>query len=114
MTQGELAEAINKVPATISDYEKGKSLPPLDITMQLCKIFQVSMDDFVNKDLKREDYEPLLLPEERSNPRAANERLLNKLLMMKLKEVSLALKESRPDLYDELELDELIQEVDGE
>ena len=54
MTQGEIAEKIDKTITTVGDYERGKSIPPLDIANKLCEIFQVNLDDLVNKDLSKE------------------------------------------------------------
>lgn len=53
--QSELAEQLGKTNTAISDYEKGKAQPPLDVVQQLSQIFNVSVDDLINKDLRRAD-----------------------------------------------------------
>lgn len=53
MRQGELAEQLNKHPVSISDYEKGKSVPPIEVALQLCAIFEVDLNNLVMQDLGR-------------------------------------------------------------
>lgn len=52
-----LAKAIDKTSSTISNYEKGKILPPVDILHQLCQILEVSIDTVVSVDIAREGTE---------------------------------------------------------
>lgn len=56
LTQGELAQRIDKTQATIGDYEKGKSTPPVDILLQFCDIFSIDLNRLVNIDLVKESY----------------------------------------------------------
>ena len=107
-TQGDVAEKIGKTIATVSDYEKGRSLPPLDITVKLCNLFGVTLDELVNRDLAREGYaaqQPL--PKEHTDK--PNQELLNRLLVQKLEEVAEELKENYPEAYRKLKLEELIR-----
>lgn len=55
LTQTDLAGELEKTSAAISDYEKGKSVPPLEVALRISQFFQVSIDDLVKKDLRRED-----------------------------------------------------------
>lgn len=112
MTQSDVAEKINKTITTVGDYEKGRSMPPLDIAQKLCEIFQVTLDDLVNKDLSKEgpgrpDGEA---PRKSIKPTADDEELFRRLLVLKLEEVSERLKESDPELYEELRLDALVRD----
>ncbi len=56
LTQMELARELEKTSAAVSDYEKAKSIPPLDVTYRICTFFEVKIDDLVRKDLRKEDY----------------------------------------------------------
>lgn len=47
MTQADLSAKLGKTSVTISDYEKGKSAPPLDVLLLLCDIFQVDLNSLV-------------------------------------------------------------------
>jgi len=54
LTQEDLSKVLDKTKATISDYEKGKSTPPLEVALQLCDIFNVDLNSLVNRDLEKE------------------------------------------------------------
>lgn len=106
-TQGDVAKKIGKTIATVSDYEKGRSLPPLDITVKLSKLFGVTLDELVNRDLVKEEHAPQQLPLKENAPQPRQE-LLNRLLVQKLEEVAEELKENYPEAYRKLKLKELI------
>jgi transcriptional regulator with XRE-family HTH domain len=55
LTQEELAKRLNKHTVSISDYEKGKSTPPIDVALQLCDIFGVDLNGLVTRDLQKEE-----------------------------------------------------------
>ena len=107
LTQEGVAKKIGKTIATVSDYEKGRSLPPLDITVKLSELFGVTLDELVNRDLIREGRPPQQpLPKE--NAAGTSQELLNRLLIQKLEEVAEELKENYPEAYRKLKLEELI------
>ena len=106
LTQNELAAKIGKVPVTVSDYEKGKTVPPIEIALKLCDIFQVSLDDLVNTDLKKAGFPSKA--QKGASPEPGLE-LLNRLLLQKLEEAGEALKKSNPEAYRRLKLEELIR-----
>ncbi len=114
ITQGELAEMIEKVPTTISDYEKGKTVPPLDIALQLGDIFGVSLDDLVKRDLSSEG---LLLsgkaPHGGSVASSQGQELAIRLLALKLKDMAREVKEKDEELYEKIGLEELVRVVSG-
>ena len=111
MTQGEIAEIIDKTITTVGDYERGKSIPPLDIANKLCEIFQVDLNGLVNKDLSKEDpgRPDEEAPRSGKKPTDDDEELFRRLLVLKLEEVSNALKEEQPELYKRLRLAELVR-----
>lgn len=51
MRQGDLAKILKKHSVSISDYEKGKSVPPIEVALQLCRIFEVDLNNLVMADL---------------------------------------------------------------
>ncbi len=107
-TQERLAKELGKTKATVSDYEKGKSLPPLDILLKMSELFDVNLEELVNKDLEKEYVSPGQRTTKASSPNP-NEELLNRLLLQKLEEVAGELKENYPEAYRKLKLEELIR-----
>lgn len=61
MTQEELAEKLNVSRQTISKWETGASSPDLENAINLCNIFQVSLDDFVRGEQVIENQEKITL-----------------------------------------------------
>lgn len=55
LTQIGLAEKLDKTSAAISDYEKGKSTPPMEVAFRICGLFNITLDDFARRDLQKED-----------------------------------------------------------
>jgi transcriptional regulator with XRE-family HTH domain len=55
LKQSDLANTLGKTSAAISDYEKGKVLPPLDVIYRICQYFKVGIDDLVTRDLRKAD-----------------------------------------------------------
>lgn len=110
LSQEQIAERIGKTKSNLSSYENGRSVPPLDVLLKLCDLFQVNLDDLVNKDLSKEGpgRPEEEAPAKSSKPLAYDEVLFRQLLILKLEEVSNRLKESDPEMYEELRLDELI------
>ena len=111
LTQSDIAEELGKTVTAVGDYERGRSIPPLEVTIQLCEIFNVSLDDIVHKDLSKEDPGH---PDDEAlraelKPTAEDEELLRRFLVLKLEEVANALKEEKPELYNRLQLDKLIK-----
>lgn len=47
LTQSELAQLLHVSQQTIYKYESGNSQPPLSILKDICRIFQMSMDQFL-------------------------------------------------------------------
>lgn len=62
LTQEDLSKVLDKTKATVSDYEKGKSTPPLEVALQLCDIFNVDLNSLVTRDLQKEGPAELKAP----------------------------------------------------
>ncbi|WP_421947053.1 helix-turn-helix domain-containing protein [Phaeodactylibacter xiamenensis] len=102
-TQKSLADKLGKTPTSVGEYEKGKNLPPIDVIIKICEIYDVSLDQLVHKDLQAEPYVP-----ERSNDSRAeykNDVLLNKMLAIKVLELIEVIQRESPEDYQGLRLE---------
>ncbi len=52
LTQVQLAEKLNYSDKAISKWEKGESLPPVEVLHKICKLYGVSMDYIVGDEKK--------------------------------------------------------------
>ncbi len=50
MTQEELADKLNVSRQTISKWEKGLSTPDLEMAIQFCDLFQISLDELIKEE----------------------------------------------------------------
>lgn len=57
ISQKKLAELCKKQNTAISNWEKGIREPSAIDLMIICDFFDISIDDFVKKDLRKEVYE---------------------------------------------------------
>ena len=113
LTQGDLANKLNKHSVSISDYEKGKSTPPIEVALQLCEIFAVDLNSLVTKDLVREGVahaqvqekkEPYQLEKDLKQQYALLQRL-SKLQEQRLAELEREIREHAPELAERLGLE---------
>lgn len=72
MTQEELADKLNVSRQTISKWEKGLSTPDLEMAIQFCDLFQISLDEL----LKEERMERKLSLEDIMRTNKRNQRQL--------------------------------------
>ena len=72
MTQEELADKLNVSRQTISKWEKGLSTPDLEMAIQFCDLFQISLDEL----LKEEQMERKLSLEDIMRMNKRNQRQL--------------------------------------
>ena len=60
LTQLELAEKIYVTPQAVSKWEKGKSVPSIDVLIELTKLFNISIDYLLdNTEILEHDYESM-------------------------------------------------------
>lgn len=122
MTQVELARELEKTSAAISDYEKGKSTPPMEVAFRICNLFNITLDDFARKDLRKEDIlqqEGILLEKDtayRSKYGDTQKELrtmerLNQLMGQRLAELEREIREQAPTLAQRLGLDQKEEEA---
>lgn len=52
LSQEELAEKLNVTRQSVSKWESGAAYPEMDKVLQICKMFNVNIDDLLNKDIK--------------------------------------------------------------
>lgn len=67
LTQAQFAEIIGKTQSTVLAYENNTVIPPFDVVMSICNIFNISVGALLGlEDLKEPD-EPIELVRERLN-----------------------------------------------
>jgi len=59
-TQQELASKINVSHQAVSKWERGESLPEIDSMVHLSKLFNVSLDDLIDRDLTTYPHETII------------------------------------------------------
>lgn len=60
LTQLELSEKIYVTPQAVSKWEKGKSIPSIEVLIELTKLFNVSIDHLLdNTEILEHDYESM-------------------------------------------------------
>lgn len=109
LTQEELSKKIEKTSITISDYEKGKSTPPIEVATKFCEIFNVDLNQLVTKNIEKENW---LKERALSSPEAGvadiNEletlRRINLLQEQRLAELEREIRERAPELARRLGL----------
>lgn len=52
LTQLELAEKLNYSDKAVSKWEKGDSIPSVEVLLNIAKFYEVTLDDLVNPDIK--------------------------------------------------------------
>ena len=92
LNQTELGEAVGKSFTVIGTYEAGKSQPPLDTIIALANYFEVNLDDFVFRDLSKEDPKPFEKKET-----TVNEQLLIEMLHKRVRTLEAEFKEMDPE-----------------
>ncbi|MCI4650816.1 helix-turn-helix transcriptional regulator [Phaeodactylibacter sp.] len=96
-----LAQQLSKSAASVSEYEKDISIPPIDVAQQICDIYGITLDDLVNKDLEAESYTSVQQDEANESQAAyKNDELLNKMLAVKVLELIEILKREAPEEYE--------------
>lgn len=53
LDQQMLGDQIGVSRDVVSSYERGKAVPKLETIMAICEYFKISIDDFINKDLRK-------------------------------------------------------------
>jgi transcriptional regulator with XRE-family HTH domain len=101
-TQQDLAGQLDKTYITIGDYERGKALPPLNIIVILCKLFDVSIDTLVFRDVEKDG---LPSPTEEDAESLATLRRLTQLQDQRLAELEREIREHAPGLARRLGLE---------
>ena len=62
ITQAELAEKLNYSDKAISRWEKGDTLPDLNVLYEICEFYGVTMNDLISE-------EPLVAPQDNDKPK---------------------------------------------
>ena len=97
-----LAEQLSKSANSVSEYEKGVNVPPIDVALKICEIYNISLDDLVTKDLEAESYAPQQPNDSRAEYK--NDVLLNKMLAIKVLELIEVIERELPEDFEKLRL----------
>lgn len=100
VTQTDLGDLLGKTHTVIGGYESGKNQPPLDVIITLADFFKVNLDDFVFKDLSKEEPGPYEKKEA-----AVNEQLLIEMLHKRVRELEREFKALDPERAKRLGID---------
>lgn len=99
LSQEDLSNKLGLASSQVGSYERGKSYPRFEGLIELARIFEVSLDDLVYRDIEKEGTtdEPDL------NKR--DKELFVELLMKRLKEMEREIKEQSPELAKRLNIE---------
>ena len=53
LSQEQLAESLGVSRQAVSKWESGGAYPEMDKVLQICKMFNVNIDDLLNQDIKK-------------------------------------------------------------
>ena len=100
MTQSDLGQLLGKTHTLIGGYESGKTLPPLDVILEMSKIFEVNIQDFIMTNMVAVEYQPA-----EPNKQEPNFELLNELLLKRVRELEREFKAMDPERAKRLGID---------
>ncbi len=101
LNQEQVADILGKKKAIIGQYENNRSIPPGDVLVQIAQLFQVSLDDFVFRDIEKEGTSPA------PNPANQDADLVNTIKRLERYVTSLEgqIRENDPELARKLGLE---------
>ena len=53
LSQEDLAEKLNVSRQSVSKWEQGIAYPEMDKVLQICKMFNLNIDEFLNQDINK-------------------------------------------------------------
>ncbi len=84
LTQMEVAEKFNYSDKSISKWEKGESLPSVEILCELAKFYGVSLDDLTKENVNIDSVETKIKPEKEKKAKVHTPRMYSTRLMITL------------------------------
>ncbi|PHN00799.1 helix-turn-helix transcriptional regulator [Flavilitoribacter nigricans] len=102
LSQTELGKRVQKTKEVISAYERGVTTPPLDVVIDLCRLFGLPLDDLVFRDLAKEGASEKPLREMEKLPATSSSPDINRLMAQRIKELEREIRRHNPGLADEL------------
>ena len=102
VTQKELAEDLGKTHTAVGAYEKQKIVPPINVIIEICEYFKVSVEDFLFKNMELEEYQVV------DEPPMDYEEMKDKLIKLLEEKVAMyeaVIKRDAPDVARELGLE---------
>jgi transcriptional regulator with XRE-family HTH domain len=106
LTQKELSDKLDKTPMTVGDYERGKSLPPLNIILQLCEIFGVELQTLIYHDIENRGFQSSTSSTQSESlaDQLRTQQRINRLQEQRLAELEREIRERAPALARRLGL----------
>lgn len=98
LKQSDLGEQIGKTKEVISAYERGINTPPLEVLIELCRVFEVNLDELVFANLEKEGLPQTINPE----PKDETLVQMNQLMAQRIKELEREIRRHNPELAEEL------------
>lgn len=74
MTQADLAERLNVSRQAVSKWETGASLPDIENILSICKVFEVTPNDFFTADSEKEEEKVREEPSRQTEPKKEQEQ----------------------------------------
>lgn len=104
-TQEEFGQQIEVGKASVSSYEKAINQPTIETLVRMAKLFRLSVDDLLFRDLTVEGFPDLPLP---ATGRVEEPSVLemNRLLKLRINELEREIRRHNPDLADELGIED--------
>lgn len=103
-TQTEFGELIDTSKGSVSSYEKAINQPTIDTLVKIAKLFEVSLDDLLFRDIAEEG---ITYPTPPSPGKVEEPSLqeINRLMKLRINELEREIRRNNPGLADELGID---------
>lgn len=98
LNQTQLGERVGKTKEVISTYERGKIQPPIDVVLALSKVFNITMEDLLVRNIEKEGLPQTIKPE----PKDETLVQMNQLMAQRIKELEREIRRHNPELAEEL------------
>lgn len=101
LSQTELGKRISKSKEVVSTYERGGTTPPLEALTNLCRLFKISLDDLVFRDLAKDGQKEKPTGKlDKTNEQSLKQ--LNHLMSLRINELEREIRRHNPELAKEL------------
>lgn len=101
LSQTDLGDRVSKTSEVISTYERGVTIPSLEAIIEMCKLFDVAIDDLIFRNIEKEGTSDKPAP---TSSTISDEEVMtiNELMMHRIRELEREIKADNPDLATKL------------